>query len=237
MMFSYLAVLYCPLGDAMTVIYSGPLFTMLFSYLFLRIHQGLWKISFALILILGVILVIRPPFMFPNAQNISPNATSTNEVFESDQGRDELYWIGIGLAMAGACTGGLINVSINAMKNVNSCLIMFWAGFISIICSLLYLSFDRNSRIFTGQPLDWTFGGQILALSLVGTSANWMATGSYQLLDPTICSVLRAQEVIFAYTIQCVVMQEMPFCLISCKYACKVVLNSKPYSSALLFSN
>ena len=71
MMFSYLAILYCPLGDAMTVIYSGPLFTMLFSYLFQRIPQGLWNIFFALILIVGVILVIRPPFMFPNLPNSS----------------------------------------------------------------------------------------------------------------------------------------------------------------------
>ena len=77
MMFSYLAVLYCPLGDAMTVIYSGPLFTMLFSYLFLRIRQGLWKILFALILIVGVILVIRPPFMFPN-QNSGGNSTNSS---------------------------------------------------------------------------------------------------------------------------------------------------------------
>ena len=77
MMFSYLAVLYCPLGDAMTVIYSGPIFTMLFSYLFLRIRQGLWKIFFALILLVGVILVIRPPFMFPmfHGNNSCGNST------------------------------------------------------------------------------------------------------------------------------------------------------------------
>jgi len=117
------------------------------------------------------------------------------------------------LALAAACTGALINVSINALKEVNSCLLMFWAGMMSVLCSLAYLSFDRYSRIFTGEPLDWTFVGQVLALSLVGTSANWMATGSYQLIDPTICSVLRAQEVIFAYIIQCVVMQEVPFYL------------------------
>ena len=76
-MFSYLAVMYCPLGDAMTVIYSGPLFTMLFSYLFLRIRQGLWKIVFALILLVGVLLVIRPPFMFPEQDN-NPAHNSTN---------------------------------------------------------------------------------------------------------------------------------------------------------------
>ena len=156
--------------------------------------------------------------MFPNQDdsdhtNNSTNITLENELFDAAPARDHLYWVGISLALAGACTGGLINVAINSMKNVNSCLIMFWAGMISVICSLLYLSFDRNSRIFTGQPLDWTFMGQVIALSVVGTSANWMATGSYQLLDPTICSVLRAQEVIFAYVIQCVVMQEVPFYL------------------------
>ena len=117
------------------------------------------------------------------------------------------------MAFAGACTCGLINVSRNALKDVNSCLLMFWAGLISTLCSLACLSFDRNSRIFTGQPLDWTFVGQVLAFSLVSTLANWMATVSYQLMDPTICSVLSAQELIFAYTIQCVVMQEVPLYL------------------------
>ena len=78
MMFSYLAVLYCPLGDAMTVIYSGPIFTMLFSYLFLRIRQGLWKIFFALILLVGVILVIRPPFMFPMFHGNNSGGNSTH---------------------------------------------------------------------------------------------------------------------------------------------------------------
>ena len=41
-----------------------------------------------------------------------------------------------------------------------------------------------------------------------------MATTSYQLLDPTFCSVLRAQEVIFAYVIQMIAFDVVP-CYIS----------------------
>ena len=40
-----------------------------------------------------------------------------------------------------------------------------------------------------------------------------MGTGSYQLLDPTICAVLRAQEVIFAYVAQAIILGVIPYYL------------------------
>ena len=40
-----------------------------------------------------------------------------------------------------------------------------------------------------------------------------MATASYQLLDPTICAVLRAQEVIMAYVAQAIVLHVIPYYL------------------------
>merc|ERR1712156_1030961 len=44
---SYLGVLYVPIGDAMTIIFTAPIFTMIFSFIFLRLRQGIWKICFA----------------------------------------------------------------------------------------------------------------------------------------------------------------------------------------------
>ena len=61
------------LGDALTIIYTGPMFTMIFSFLFLRIRQGLWKIGFTSLLIPGIILVVRPPFLFPNSDATNGN--------------------------------------------------------------------------------------------------------------------------------------------------------------------
>lgn len=121
MMCSYLAVLYIPLGDAMTLIYAGPIFTMTFAFLFLRIRQGPWKIFFALVLVLGVILVVRPPFIFPNDNlcNDTNGNHTVKRVFYSEKNdfkKDNHFWIGVALALGAACIGGLINVSICYLK-------------------------------------------------------------------------------------------------------------------------
>lgn len=52
--------------------------------------------------------------------------------------------------------------------------------------------------------------GHLLILAMVGICANWMTIVSYQLLDPTICSVLRSQEIIFAYVLQALLLDEVP---------------------------
>jgi len=225
MMCSYLGVLYIPLGDALTIIYTGPMFTMIFSFLFLRIRQGLWKISFTSLLIPGIILVVRPPFLFPNSD--ATNGTSVqylthwqyhhnNETLLSNDlslNDDNIHWIGVGICFAAAVIGGLINVSINYLKDVDSGTVMFWMGAISILCSFVFNSFDHNSQIFHLKSIDSTTVGKLFALSIVGICANWMATGSYQLMDPTICAVLRAQEVLMGYIAQAIALHVVPFYL------------------------
>lgn len=109
----------------------------------------------------------------------------------------------------------------------------------SILCSLTFLSFDRNSRIFTGETVDATMIGDLLALAAVGISGNWLATASYQLIDPTICSVLRAQEIIFAYVAQAFLLHMIP-CYVSFIGAGLVMLSAicmplEPYALKMLY--
>ena len=87
---------------------------------------------------------------------------------------------------------------------------MFWSGLISILCSFVFLCFDQNSQIFFKHNIDWILLGHLSALAVVGISAFWMVTLSRQLIDPTLNSVLLAQEVIFAYVAQTIVTQQMP---------------------------
>ena len=79
---------------------------------------------------------------------------------------------------------------------------MFWSGLTSILCSFVFLCFDQNSQIFFKHNIDWILLGHLSALAVVGISAFWMVTLSRQLIDPTLNSVLLAQEVIFAYVAQ-----------------------------------
>ena len=110
----------------MTIIYTGPIFTMLFSFLFLRIRQGLWKISCACCLMVGVILVVRPPFLFPK-HTMHLQIQENNQTFLAQDyslNDEDIHWIGVAICFAASCIGGLINVSIRYLK-VCGC---FWTN-------------------------------------------------------------------------------------------------------------
>ena len=103
---------------------------------------------------------------------------------------------------------------------------MLWSGVLSILCALTYLSFDSQSQIFFhASSLDGPFWAKLSALASVGICANWLATASYQLIDPTICAVLRAQEIVFAYLAQSLVLHFVP-CYLSFIGAALVMLSA-----------
>ena len=79
------------------------------------------------------------------------------------------------------------------------------------LCSLSFLSFDRGSKIFfLVKNLNSNMIGQLVSLAFVGMTGNWLATISYQLIDPTICSVIKAQEIIWAYIAQAIAFNLIP---------------------------
>ena len=103
----------------MTIIYSAPIFTMIFSFVFLRIKQGLYKIFFALILIFGVLLVIRPPFLFPTLKpNVEshPISNQTSPAEDHSETKDNIYWIGVAICVVTAACTGLISVVFNYLQ-------------------------------------------------------------------------------------------------------------------------
>merc|ERR1712179_308732 len=56
-----------PIGDALTIIFSEPLWTIVLSKVFLRTPVGLLKMVFSLFLITGVVLCTQPPVIFSSA--------------------------------------------------------------------------------------------------------------------------------------------------------------------------
>ena len=60
----FICVSYMPIGDATSIIFSSPLPSMILSALFLSHNLRLYKITCGLILYLGIIFVVKPPFIF-----------------------------------------------------------------------------------------------------------------------------------------------------------------------------
>jgi drug/metabolite transporter (DMT)-like permease len=65
---------FMPLGDALTLVFTEPLWTIILSKIVLKIEIGWWKTIFGVFLLSGMVLCIQPPFIFPPEDN---NGTTT----------------------------------------------------------------------------------------------------------------------------------------------------------------
>ena len=82
MILCFAAVSAIPIGDALTLIYSNPLFAMIFSSIFLGSRLRLYKTFLGTILISGIILVVRPPFLFPKNIIIPSNSSAEHDAHQ-----------------------------------------------------------------------------------------------------------------------------------------------------------
>ena len=64
---NYIAVYFMPLGDAMTIILSSVLPTIILAAIFLKERLRLYKILCSILVVTGIVLVLRPPFLFQNS--------------------------------------------------------------------------------------------------------------------------------------------------------------------------
>ena len=85
----YLAVLNIPIGDALAIIFSSPVFTLILTFIILGHRHSLWKIIFAFIVFIGVVMIIKPPFLFGNT-------TATRRCQSSKYGFLTLEGLGVG---------------------------------------------------------------------------------------------------------------------------------------------
>ena len=66
---------YLDVGDALTIIFTQPFWTILLSRLLLGSRIGVWKISFGVLLLAGMVLTVKPPFIFGGDGDSGNNAT------------------------------------------------------------------------------------------------------------------------------------------------------------------
>ena len=192
----FLAFRMMPLGDATTLMFSSPLFTAILSAIFLKDARfRLWKMIFITLMMAGMVLVVQPPFLFGNSME---EASAT-------------YYIGAGVAVLCAVTMSMANVIVRGPLNgVSSSALVFhtgWASlFIAIVCVISGADQRFSSSSIASIPIiDWA---AIFGAAALGLSAFFMNFKAVQLIDPTIVSSIKSLEILFAFTLQVLVMGE-----------------------------
>ena len=182
-----------PIGDALAVVFSCPAFTLLSTFMILGHRHSLWKIIFALIVIIGVVMIVQPPFLFG----------SNSDNSENNVGGDRLF--GVLMAITTAILGGFQSTILHYLKHIHSIILVFWTGVIGMLeCLVFAFFYNQGSMIFSGNYLNFSFDSvwQLFVMAIIGTVALIITTKAYQFLDPTICVVLASQEVLLAFIIQ-----------------------------------
>lgn len=189
-----------PLGDALTIIFTEPLWTLLLAKLFLGTRVGWWKTIFGMVLIAGVVLCTQPPGIFSSGVEKKHQEVTRGS-----------YFFGVLLAVLSATTGAASNVIIAGCREVSSLVLVFHSGLGGCLVALLYSAVDTEDRI-NGLVVevpghDWLWLG---ILGVMGLSGYYALTRSLQLIPPTTVAVLRAMEIVLAYLIQGIVTGVVP---------------------------
>ncbi len=105
-----------PLGDALTLIFSEPLFTVVLSALFHRGSGGglgVTKVAFCVSLVTGMLLCVQPPSLFGEFGEQRYNHTDDDSVKKAPGYGSDDYFAGAAMAVACALCGALCNVFIS----------------------------------------------------------------------------------------------------------------------------
>lgn len=212
-LFGFCCVLFMPLGDALTLLFSAPLSTMIIAAIFLKHRLRFFKILSGTLLLIGTIFVIQPEFLFASEENTDQKPHFLLFGFELEpKPHTGMYYVGVGLALGSSITDGFLNVVINCCQQVNSLVLLWWTALCSLIVSIVSITIDGNARILSPDIVNipYTEWVAYFCMALSGMLAYFCMTKSLQMIDPTIVAFIRSLEIILAYIVQFAIIGDVP---------------------------
>ena len=96
---------FLPLGDAITIMFIEPLFTVILSFMFLNVSVGFIKILLCFGLLAGMAMSVQPPFLFGQTIIMDMVANVTEQIDEENQAFSDDYYTGVTMALGCAVLG------------------------------------------------------------------------------------------------------------------------------------
>ncbi|CAG7698834.1 unnamed protein product [Allacma fusca] len=184
----FYALQYIEIGDATVISFTTPVFVGLLSHFMLREKFGVVPIFTALLTVLGIGVITRPPILSGAAE------FDTNNL------------IGAGMALGCMFFATFTYVILRWLRNVHYGLVTFCYGFYSVIeCSICALIIGVLEFPHTG--MDWFLACTLAALAFAGQSFFTQAL-KYEEAGPV--SLIRTSEVIFTFLWQMIFLNQLP---------------------------
>ena len=222
---NYIAIYFMPLGDAMTIILSSVLPTMILAAIFLKERLRLYKCSCAVLVISGIVMIIRPPFIFENSIKIVMdqtshctkqnfiNQTSTAKIAPSiqiDHSRDHFYYTGAIAALVCMMSTATYRIMMKVLaqnKSTSSFAIpLFYVSIAILIAASVLPAFSGDQRILFPSKMvekydiwQWIF---LFVATILGIAQHIARFKAISLISPTLSSFIRSSETVVSYILQ-----------------------------------
>jgi len=237
---TFLSMKYLPIGDALTIKLTEPIWTLLIAKIFLKTPMGLWKLAFSVSVFVGIVLCAQPPFIFDhfkisenvqpsvmvlwssrNSEKFSPKDNGANVTSHSERKSERNlpdswdYYLGLSCALGTGVCGAVANILVSRCISVSSVVLTFWSGIGSAVTALLYGFLVDQEDIILYKPMSLNFLNylNLIFLASLGLLGFLLLTRALQLIPPTTVAVIRVIEIVFAYVLQSVILNEVPNCL------------------------
>jgi len=203
----FVAVARMPLGDCTAIFFSSPAFTMVLSCIILKDHCGVWRCLVAITLLTGVLILSRPPALFPPTPAIANHTTRahTNDVHGpdpdlSDNNEGGYDLVGVLASLAVPTLSAWIVIITRQAKHVHYSVLVFWFGVGGLVVSLVGMFLrDSEHMIQTWSIKEWMLSFMVALVGILGSIAM---TKAVCWVTPSKVMVVRSFEVVAAYILQ-----------------------------------
>jgi len=148
-------------------------------------------------LIMGVVLVCKPTFLFP---------------VKGEEPFDVKFYIGLTLAILGSMSAGVTNVVCNYCKSAPHGVMVFWVAFSAFALSIVGESVVPGCYILTlrGSELTNMQWGVLFGMALCGLVAFLSMSRALQLISPTLVASFRSLEILLAFLVEAIINEKLP---------------------------
>jgi len=235
MLTSFACVKYMPVPDAITLIFTAPLFTMVLAAIFMKEKITIIKTISGIVLMAGILLVTKPSFIFQNETNtllngswIKANATKDwrhdyekgifflfdlKTPIPPEHDPEDYYFIGALVALSCAIFGGaLIVICSKIGSDVSTQLQLLSIAVFAFFVAGFVQFLDERDRFFSPKFVEITVyeWGLYLGISCLGMLGYLFEFQSCKMIPPGTVATLRTTEIVVAFVAQVIFTHIVP---------------------------
>lgn len=189
---------YMRVGDATAIVFGSPVFVGIFARIILKETFGIIEITLVFTAVGGVFLISQPPFLFGSKEVQTSNPKSTYPA--QFVGAIFAFCACVCISFTAVLMRKMGTIGVNSFK-----IVLYYASIASIVTSLL----TTGIGVWTIPPCGFVRFA-LIAMGSFNCVAQCLVTYSLSVERTVFVSVLKANEVIFAFILEYLFFQDYP---------------------------